>query len=465
MKLGERIVAQEERLKDLRDEVADIIKSAEDDGRELLGDETDQIEALEGEIEAAEKALRGLKLAEKSLARSAEAREKGVTRTGNLLPGTVAKNEAPGALLSKMATVTVLAHIKKTSPDAIIAERYAHDPRVGEFMKAATNVATTTAAGWAAELVTNDLLAFMQDLEAVSIYGAMAAGGVAIPFGNNNSVTVPKRSGSGNVSGSFVGENASIPVKADNYGSTTFNRYKAAVISTFTEELARTSTPQIEGLLRDAIRGDTGDMLDNVLTGVGNAAIAGIRPASPWNGAATQASAGDDLASILTDLRFLLDTLSAANAGRNPRIIMNPARLTGLSMLTNANGSFVFRDEISQGRLMGIPLTVSTNCPAALVYIIDLADFGTAFGTPEFSASDQVTLAMASDVGAAPVMTDENAVSTGGSINISDAAGTTPPTEVRSMFQTYSIALRMILPISWGMMRPNVTAYLTGVSW
>ena len=206
-------------------------------------------------------------------------------------------------------------------------------------------------------------------------------------------------------------------------------------------------------------------MLDSVITGVGNTAIAGIRPASPWNGAATQASAGADLEGILTDIKFLLSTLASANAGRNPRLVMNPTRLIGLNSLTNANGSFVFRDELSQGRLMGVPLIVSTNCPADVVYIIDLADFGTAFGTPEYMASDQVTLVMADDDGVAPTMADTNAVSVAGSLNISDAAGTTPPTVVRSMFQTWSVALRMILPISWGMMRSNTTAYVTGVAW
>jgi hypothetical protein len=206
-------------------------------------------------------------------------------------------------------------------------------------------------------------------------------------------------------------------------------------------------------------------MLDSVLTDPANAAIAGIRPASPWNGAATQASAGDTQANILTDLRFLLDTLSAANAGRAPRIIMNPARLSGLSMLTNANGSFVFREELAQGTLMGVPLIISTNCPADHVFIIDLADFGTAFGTPEFDVSEQATLVMADDDGVAPTMADTNAISDGGSLHVSDAAGTVPPTVVRSVFQTWEVALRMVLPISWGMMRPNTVAYLTAVSW
>ena len=464
MKLGEKIVAAEERLEEFRSQVADIIKSAEDDGRDLLDEETDQIEALEGEIETAEKSLKGLQSAEKALARRAE---KSVSSGGrmNTVPARAAVKEKGGALMTKMATVNILAHIQKKSPEDVLRERYSHDNRVEAIVKAATTTAMTTTVGWAAELVEDDLAGFINELEAVSVYGAMAARGTAIPFGGANSITVPKRSGSGNVSGSFVGENATIPVKQDEYGSVVFNRYKAAVISTFTNELARVSTPQIEGLLRDAIVMDTGDMLDSVLCNPANAAVAGIRPASPWNGAATQASAGDTLDNILTDIRFLTDTLSAANAGRNPAFVLNPARLSGLALLTNANGSFVFRDEIASGSLMGIPIISSTNCPADHVFIIDLADFGTAFGTPEFDVSDQATLVMADDDGVAPTMADTNAVSEAGSLKVSDAAGTTPPTVVKSMFQQWSVALRMVLPISWGMMRTNTTAYLTAVSW
>lgn len=466
MKLGDKIVAAEATLKDLQDQVFDIVKASEDEGRDLSDEESDMIEALEGDIESAQKSLKGLNSAEKALASRAEQRSNTQVKGVNTMyPASFKKEEKAGALITKLAAVKVFAHILKQSPEQVLQERYGHDPRVAEMFKAATNVATTTAAGWAAELVESDTLAFMNELKAVSIYGAVSSAGVAIPFGRNNSVTVPSRSGNGNVSGSFVGEGATIPVKQDHYGSTTFNRYKAAVISTFTNELARTSTPQVETLLREAIMSDTGDMLDSVLTNPSNVAIAGIRPASPWNGAATQASAGDTLANILTDIRFLLDTLSAANAGRTPRLIMNPARLTGLSMLTNANGAFVFRDEIGQGRLMGIPLIISTNCPAASVYIIDCADFGTAFGVPEFDVSDQATIVMADDDGVAPTMTNGNAISDAGSIHVSDAAGTTPATAVRSMYQTWSVALRNVMPISWGMMRTGTVAYVTGVSW
>ena len=261
-KIGEKIVAAEKRIEDIRDQVATILKAAEDDNeRDLLDEESDQISALQGELESTEKSLKGLKDAEKALSSRAESREVQTKGHNMILPARVKENEGKFPLMTKIAVIKTLAHVMKTSPAAVIQERYGNDARIApvydHFEKAATGVATTTAAGWAAELVSDDTVGFINELEAVSIYGAMAAGGMAIPFGSSNSITVPKRAGKGAVSGSFVGENATIPVKADAYGSITFNRYKAAVVTVFTEELARTSTPQVENLLRHAILSDT----------------------------------------------------------------------------------------------------------------------------------------------------------------------------------------------------------------
>lgn len=463
MKIGDKIVAASEHLEKLRDQVADIVKAADDEGRDLHDEETDQIGALEGEIESAEKSLNGLKSAEKALAHRTQ---KQTTTKPNLAPAVAKANEKASDLIFKMAHVQLRSFVEKKSPEVIVNERYGHDERVGAVMKSASTVAYTNVAGWAQELTDTAVRGFIDELKPVSIYGALAAAGVAIPFGNDNAVTMPRRTGPNQVPGSFVGEGNSIPVKQGQFGSVTFNRYKAAVITAFSKELTRVSNPQIESLMRDAILLDTGMMLDSVLMDPSNSAIAGIRPASPWFGSASQVSAGDTLENILADIRFLFSTLSDANAGRNPRIVMNPARLTGLSMLTNANGSFVFRDEIAQGRLMGVQLIVSTNCPPTEVYIIDAPDFGTAFGTPEFEASEQATLVMLNDDGTDPTMADTNAINAAGSVHVSDAAGVVGgPAQVRSMFQTWETALRMVMPVSWGMMREGTVAHVSGVTW
>lgn len=74
---------------------------------------------------------------------------------------------------------------------------------------------------------------------------------------------------------------------------------------------------------------------------------------------------------------------------------------------------------------------------------------------------------MVSDDGVAPNMsaaTRADAVDFAGSLHVSDAAGTTPPSELRSMFQTISVAMRSITPTSWGQTRDAVSR-ITGASY
>ncbi len=331
--------------------------------------------------------------------------------------------------------------------------------------KSAVNPATTTSASWLAEIVQSDVLGWIETIAPVSVFGQMMTkGGHVIPFGNNNSVTMPGRAPGADVSGSFVGQGATLPVKADTYNSVMFTRFKAGVISLYSAEALETSTPSIEKLLREHTVMDTGIMLDGVLLNPANAAIAGIRPASPWNGAATQPSAGTDVASIIADVSWLLAAISINGQLRKPCIVIDNARALRLSMIRDAAG-WVFRDDLREGHLMGTPLIVSANCPVDTVYAADLDDMAGWLPAPAFdvSATSVVTLAD-DDPATTPAMQDENAINdNGGSIHVSDAAGDGATTV--STFQINAYALRTIQMVSWGTMRSGTTAYLTAVTW
>jgi len=125
----------------------------------------------------------------------------------------------------------------------------------------------------------------------------------------------------------------------------------------------------------------------------------------------------------------------------------------------------MFKDEVAGGKIMGTVLLASTTVPVGKVIMIDAVDFMTGLGTPEFDVSDTATLVMASDTGAAPAMSPSGAITVGGSIPVSGAAGTTPPTAVQSLFQTWSVAVRMVMPLSWGLRRAGTVNQITGVAW
>ncbi len=72
-------------------------------------------------------------------------------------------------------------------------------------------------------------------------------------------------------------ENATIPTASGNVSSFTMNRYKVGVISTFSNELAKVSTPAISDVFRDMVLTDTAEGLDGYL--LDNVALVpGIRP-------------------------------------------------------------------------------------------------------------------------------------------------------------------------------------------
>ncbi len=332
--IAEKILAKQARLVQIKDRLTEIKSILEADETAELSDE-DQAElvTLTEETEVIERSVEGLQTIEKGLANHAQPAAPGVpgtTTARGIAPGPHQKQEKGGSLLAKVATARLIAFHKGVSPHEALQGLYGHDDRikaVSDYIaKTATVGATTTAAGWAAELVEDDLQGFLDDLAPISVYAALRAKGIPLVFGGANSVTIPKRSSAtgitNDVAGSWVGEGGAIPVKRLDLGSQTLNRYKAAVISTFSQEILDQSVPSVEAIVRQAMLDDTAVTLDSALLGSSNV-VAGVRPAGLLYGLTPTASAGDTAANIRTDLKVLFAAMLAANVGPNPVLIMN----------------------------------------------------------------------------------------------------------------------------------------------
>jgi len=465
MNIAEKIKLNQERLIAIKDRLT-VIKSEIEEGKEVSEEE---IETLTGEQESVSKSIQSLEKVESGLASKSVSVKQGQFYGSHHHQ---AKSE-PGELMAKVATANFIAHVERKNVDQVLEERYKADDRVNAVIKTATSIATTTQAGWAAELLRNDVAGFIDALRPVSVYGQLASMGTMIDFGNANTITVPRRNAAGNLSGAFVGETGVIPVKQGTTAAAQLNRYKMGVISTYSKELARVSTPQIEGLIRTAMLQDTADALDAALLD-GSAAVTGVRPASIINALAGTASAGTSAANVMTDLRTALAPLITANAGAKPVIIMNSAQLLGLSMMTSAVGGFLFRDEINSGMLMGMRIISSTNVPAGNIIVVDAAHFATAFGMPEFDVSDSATLTMANADLTAPTQdsiggvigTAADQVPPAGGLRVNGSTGAAAANiQAMSMFQQWSVAVRMVMPVSWMMLRPGVIGRVTGATW
>jgi HK97 family phage major capsid protein/HK97 family phage prohead protease len=445
--LSERITDTQNDITRLRDQLTEHVKA--DDADDIVTEE------LAGQIETKEAGLAALKRAEAALA--SKSVETDPTRGEPRRPfAQAAKKSEPKDLVLRSAVVQVLAHVERRSIVDVLTSRYGSDDGIKTLLdvttKAATAPAMTTTTGWAAELVQTAVVDFLDVLIAKSVYPVLRDLGGKFTFGRNGVVSIPARSATPSIAGSFVGQGAPIPVRQGAFTASTLTPKKMAVITTFTREIAEKSTPDIEQVLRQAIQEDTSVAIDSVLLDTGAATL--IRPAGLRNGVTgLTATAGGGFNALVADLKALVGALIASSSGniRQPVWIMNPVQALSISLTQNGAGDFPFSADLRGDTLLGYPVAQSATVPVGTVALVDAADFFSATGDePRFDVSDQATLHMEDS---APL-----AISAAGTPN-------TVAAPVRSMFQTDSIALRMIMDLNWAMRRAGMVAFVTAVTW
>lgn len=456
MSYAEQIGAKEQALVAKRDQITQLVKDV-DEGIEGA---VDALEAANGEVAKIERTLNVLRDAERNLAFNSDPINK--AGNGSRPFATPAEKVAPLDLLMRSLVAKLHSHATKgeVSPSEALAMRYGSDGRVSDeqkvvfdvVTKAATAPATTSTSGWASQLVQTSYAAFMDLLIPASVYPGLASRGLRMNFGNSGVISIPSRSSTPTIAGSFVLEGNPIPVRQGAFASQTFTPKKMAVITTFTREIAEHSNPSIEGLLRNAIQEDTSVALDTVLLDA--TAASTTRPAGLRNGVTeTTATSGGGFAALVGDLQSLVGALITGSNGnlRAPVWIMNPVNALAISVTQNAGGDFPFAAEINQNRFQGYPVILSSTVTADMVIMVDAADFvAIEGGMPRFDVSDQATVHLED--------TTPLAIGTAGTPN-------TVAAPVRSLFQTDSMALRMIMPINWGMRRSGVVAWTSSVTW
>jgi HK97 family phage major capsid protein len=351
-----------------------------------------------------------------------------------------------------------LAHITKKPRDVIMQERYGSygDFEVTRavsdwFVRAPTAPATMGTSGWADTLATTTYGEFLDLLYPGSVYGPLSGYGFRATLGRFAVLSMPTRVTTPTVAGSFVAEGAPIPVRQAAFTPITIGLKKMAVISSYSREIAEHSNPQIEAILRSLIMEDTQIAIDTILLDA--TAFSAVRPAGLRNGVSgLTPTAGGGFAALVGDIKQMIGVLATANSLRVPVWIMNPAQANSIGLTATANGVFPFKQEIDGRMLQGYPVIVSSTQTAGTVILIDAADFMSVSGDdPRFEVSDQATLHFEDTT---PLQLTTGVQGSG-----------VVATPSRSMFQTDSLALRMILPMNWAMRRTGVIAWVAAVTW
>jgi HK97 family phage prohead protease/HK97 family phage major capsid protein len=466
--LAQRITDTETTLVDRRDKLAEHWQHV--DNSNVSDAELENAAKLNAEIAHFEKQLASLADSEKLLAKT----------TGNgqgraLAPYVAGGDDspvsitAPAVISKRKKDLDVLDYIVHAGAVAYAAKAWNrsvdetrmkiygddenHKVACDLILRAASAPAMTTVTGWAAELVQQTYTDLMPLLFPQAILTRLAGRGLALSFGRAGRIIIPTRSRTPTIAGSFVGEGLAIPVRQGAFTTQTLVPKKLAVISVWTKEMDDHSIPAIEGLIREAIQQDTSVAIDTVLLDANPATV--IRPAGLLNGvAATTATAGGGLAALIGDIKALISALTTSTYGnlRSPVWLMNPSDVLSATLASAVNtGIFPFRDEVRGGALNTIPIIDSATVPAKTMILIDAADFVVAGGeAPRLEISDQATLHMEDTAPA-------------------DLVGPGSPGVVaspqRSLFQTDSLALRMLLPLNWLQRRAGTVAWTSSVTW
>lgn len=433
MTLSQRIENAQNDLAIQKDKLAELNSAADLD--------LDAIEELNGQIETQERTVAALKASEAKI--GVEAKSPGTVPAQVRKP--LGHTEKDGMdLLVRAAVARGVAHYSGITLEKALEQRYPGHEAVAIIAKADQTVGTTSVSGWASELVQTGYYGFLQALQPFSVFPALSGRGLSLMFDQYGSISLPRRSGTG-AGGGFVAEGAPIRVGRITTASATLTPKKMGVIVPFTRELAQRSTPSIEGIVRQAILEDTAAALDPLLLDATASSTA--RPAGLLNGVSAVGTgyAGGDYQAVREDFKALLAPFFAANASDGIVVLMNPAQGLNLSMMEGPIGDPNWFDRISER----VTIIESTNVTANRLIAIRVSDFVSAGGNPAFDMSEQATIHMEDTT----------------PLEIVSGTGPTTADPVRSLWQTASVGVRMLLDVSWTMRRTGMVQWVDTTSW
>jgi hypothetical protein len=351
--------------------------------------------------------------------------------THPLVPEDVRPDRSLGRSLIRAATATALASFGRADGDreAIVRRSWPADRAALRVVnRAAVDPADTS--GWGEPVAGNLTAAFLTGLAPMSGAARLMQAGLRVsldgpPWAFPYLDDPPEPA--------FIGEDGVIAASLPTRSHAELDARKIAAIITLTDDLRRRSPQDAETLFGTLLRETAAKSLDAAM--FDNAAADADRPAGLLNGLTPLAAApGDGVAALGEDLQALVDAIADAGGSANVWFFAAPGRALRLRLLAGAG--------------LTEPVVGVRGLDPDSVVAVDVGGFVSGFSSDaDISVGNQATLSMRDDP-------DE----------IVDSGGT-PSSPVRSMFQTSSRALRLVLPISWGMRAPGLVQVVRNVGW
>jgi len=382
---------------------------------------------------------------------------------------------APGTRLARMAIACSLAKEHRRGVDDVALELYPNDPEMLAIARTAVGVADTSTSGWASELVRSETRQMLDEtLKVTSVWAALASLGTSLNFGGAMSTLIPQMNVGTTVGGAWVGEGGVIPLARTTISSKRLYAYKLAGIVPITKELQRASDPSAVEAMRKLIAQFLSNLLDSSMMDT-SAEVTGVRPAGLLNSVTPIAgTAGGGYNALQKDLQAVVDAFITAGVGTKPVLLVNAGKAFSLRTMQNALGQFVFPD--GSNSVLSIPVIASQFVTAGTAVVVDADKFASAIDNMEFDLSEQATLTMSNADGVAPTQAGAtalggalgtaNQVVRDGGIPIAGATGasTTGYTAI-SLWQTWSLGIRLVVPASFGITRTGAVQALSAITW
>jgi hypothetical protein len=336
----------------------------------------------------------------------------------------------------RAATVRLVSFARRQTIEDIAAQLYRDNGDVERaienpsrfLQRAATSPAMTGVSGWASELVATNYAGLLASLSPQSVYAQLSARGLRI---DAKALTrLPNRAAPNPAPSPFVGESQPIPVRALALSGAMLVPFKAAIISHFTSEIAKQSTPSIETTLRTTLAEDIRAGIDGVL--LSTAAGTPSAPAGLLNGVTPIAGS----ANPATDLSKLANALDPPAV--DPVYIMSSsdAQTLRLTLPGAASLSIVETDALAAGT----------------VVLVDASDFASCTG-------DDAAIDIVDD---ATIISDTEPLPVATGVSGSAAITAAPHT---SLWQMNMLGIRCIEFVGWTLRRPGRVRLLTGATW
>ncbi|HGM5351265.1 TPA: phage major capsid protein [Serratia marcescens] len=449
MNIAEQIKSFENKRAALAASLNDVMSKAADEGRTLDSEETEQYDNVSAEIKSVDSHLGRLRDMEANMAATAKPVTKAasgeVTTVTTAAPAIirVEKKLEKGIAFARFTKSLAAAKGVRSEALSIAKSKYPDDTKLHHVLKAAVNAGTTTDPQWAGALVEYQDFAndFVEFLRPQTIIGRFGQGGIPslrqVPF----NIRVPAQISGG--AAQWVGQGKAKPLTKFDFESITFGFAKVAAISVLTEELIRFSTPSADVLVRNGLAESVIARLDADFIDPAKAEVAGVSPASITNGIAGIPSTGNPDEDASAAFGQFIDADLQPTGGV---WLMSSTTALALSMRKNALGQKEYPEmTMLGGTFQGLPAIVSQYVGNQLVLV----------NAPDIYLADDGGVAV--DMSSEASLEMESAP-TGDSV-------TPTGTELVSMWQTNSVAIRAERWINWRRRRSAAVARVTNVNY